>query len=576
MPRKASGEPKVKRVERPQPNGDIYIYEVTTLYNPQKRYNEHVSSRLLGKKSPDGTGIVPTRPRKPSKTAGITAMRKTVGAMDILEWIGRESGIDADVLASADKATAQKIISIARFWMANPDKTIRRIEEWQVSHVLPYQEGLSEDSCYALMKLLGQDISISQDYFRCRASHAQSRASVAVDSTTISSYSDLLNDVRFGYNKDGNGLASVKMLTLFSLKDHQPIAFSRQPGNIPDVISVLNALKQLSVLGMDKPMLVLDGGFFSEDNILGFIHAHTKFLVRGQLDGKWIFPELQSVDAEMTKPSNVCLDDPNLYCVTKRISHRFSYERRRTRGGRGGVQKGTAVTEEHRLYLHFVLDTEKARLDTALLIKEIQGVRQQLSDGVDAALLTKSERRIAERFLAIKHVRGRLAVSLDDDAILKETRFYGYFVLVSNEKMDASSALREYRLREKTEEGLRIDKQYNDAHVTGAKNTASLEGRFFCQFVAYGYEAFFQQRLNALKSSLAVPTGDPNHDRTETFKKEKALLNWLKGMSVAKLFDWFDAVQETTVNTAIGRTRWRTETVERDRLFLAKLGVIKC
>lgn len=47
-------------------------------------------------------------------------------------------------------------------------------------------------------------------------------------------------------------------------------------------------------------------------------------------------------------------------------------------------------------------------------------------------------------------------------------------------------------------------------------------------------------------------------------------------MSVAKLFDWFDAVQETTVNTAIGRTRWRTETVERDRLFLAKLGVIKC
>ncbi len=49
MPRKASGEPKVKRVECPQPNGDIYIYEVTTLYNPQKRYNEHVSSRLLGK-----------------------------------------------------------------------------------------------------------------------------------------------------------------------------------------------------------------------------------------------------------------------------------------------------------------------------------------------------------------------------------------------------------------------------------------------------------------------------------------------------------------------------------------------
>ena len=46
-------------------------------------------------------------------------------------------------------------------------------------------------------------------------------------------------------------------------------------------------------------------------------------------------------------------------------------------------------------------------------------------------------------------------------------------------------------------------------------------------------------------------------------------------MSIAKLMDWFDAVQETTVNTNIGKTRWKTETVERDRLFLRKLGVLK-
>ena len=141
--------------------------------------------------------------------------------------------------------------------------------------------------------------------------------------------------------------------------------------------------------------------------------------------------------------------------------------------------------------------------------------------------------------------------------------------------MDTFDALREYRLREKTEEGFRIDKQYNDAHVTRSKTTVSLEGRFFCQFVAYGYEEFFQNAVNKLKASLAVPTGDPAHDRSETFKKEKALLNWLNKMSVAKLFDWFDAVQETTVNTKFSRSRWTTETIERDRLFLSKLGVIK-
>ena len=50
MPRKASGKPKIKLIERHQPNGCIYVYEVTTVYNPEKRYNEHISSKLLGKK----------------------------------------------------------------------------------------------------------------------------------------------------------------------------------------------------------------------------------------------------------------------------------------------------------------------------------------------------------------------------------------------------------------------------------------------------------------------------------------------------------------------------------------------
>ena len=88
-------------------------------------------------------------------------------------------------------------------------------------------------------------------------------------------------------------------------------------------------------------------------------------------------------------------------------------------------------------------------------------------------------------------------------------------------------------------------------------------------------EEYFQSKINQVKESLAVPTGNPIHDNSDTFKKEKALLNWLNKMSVSKLFDWFDAIQETTVNSKIGKNRWRTETIERDRLFLRKLGVIK-
>ena len=57
-------------------------------------------------------------------------------------------------------------------------------------------------------------------------------------------------------------------------------------------------------------------------------------------------------------------------------------------------------------------------------------------------------------------------------------------------------------------------------------------------------------------------------------RKEKALLNWLNKMSIAKLMDWFDAVQETAINISFGKARSNPETIERDRLFLRIRGVL--
>ena len=492
--------------------------------------------------------------------------------MDILDWVGKASGIDEDLTAAADKGTALKLISIARFWTANPDKTIRRIEEWQIDHQIPYADGLSEDSCYLLMKELGQDISISQRYFHFRATHASSKASVAVDTTTISSYSEYLNDVRYGYNKDGNGLPAIKLLTLYSTKDQQPVAFSRQHGNIPDVISVQNALRQLSVLNMEKPLVVLDGGFFSEENILSFMHAHTKVLMRGQLDCKWILPELETMYDSMETPSNVCPYDSNVYGITVKTSHLFESERKRTRNG---IQQDDTLFEEHRVYLHFFLNVEKRQLDKAMLMDDIKRVKEQIENGVDYTLMSKGEKRIMDRYLLLRPYGDKLIVKLDDKAILKESKYLGFFVLVATEKMTTFEALTEYRLWERTEEGFRLDKQYNDAHVTRSKTTPSLEGRLFCQFVAYGYEAFLQNAVSKMKRTLAVPNGDQEHDKIGNLRKEKALLNWLNKMSIAKLMDWFDAVQETTININFSKIRWRTETIERDRLFLRLLGVLK-
>lgn len=85
MARKVSGKITTSQFRRTQKNGDVYIYERTLQYNPERGYTEQTASRLLGKIPAGGAEMKPTRPRSSS---GNIAVRKTIGAMDILEWAG--------------------------------------------------------------------------------------------------------------------------------------------------------------------------------------------------------------------------------------------------------------------------------------------------------------------------------------------------------------------------------------------------------------------------------------------------------------------------------------------------------
>lgn len=47
----------------------------------------------------------------------------------------------------------------------------------------------------------------------------------------------------------------------------------------------------------------------------------------------------------------------------------------------------------------------------------------------------------------------------------------------------------------------------------------------------------------------------------------------LKQRCIAHILDWFDCIETTNMQTAMGNYRWSTESVDRDRLFLEYLGV---
>ena len=61
MPAKPSGEIKTGIIRKKQNNGDIYIYERQTVYDPEKKYNRSLNSKLIAKIPKGSEEMVPTQ-----------------------------------------------------------------------------------------------------------------------------------------------------------------------------------------------------------------------------------------------------------------------------------------------------------------------------------------------------------------------------------------------------------------------------------------------------------------------------------------------------------------------------------
>ena len=99
MAKPITGKTHVGERREKRPNGDIYVYERITAYDEKTRRTCTVSQKLKGKIKSGTQEIVSTRPKKRKGKRGLVdATRQHTGLTDILEWVGKVSGIDNDVL----------------------------------------------------------------------------------------------------------------------------------------------------------------------------------------------------------------------------------------------------------------------------------------------------------------------------------------------------------------------------------------------------------------------------------------------------------------------------------------------
>ncbi len=513
MPKQISGKSHVGERREKRPNGDIYVYERITAYNEKTRKTYTVSQTLKGKIKEGTQELVPTRPKKRKGEGGVVdAIRRHTGLPDILEWVGEVSGIDDDVRTSFSEGDAAKILSIARYWIGSAGNTLPRLESWQVMHPLPYCEPISEDVYGNLFKNVGRNEDSVQRYFSFRATRLDKSPVLAFDSTTISTYSENQSEARRGFNKDGDGLNTIKLLTIYSVTAREPLAFAKQPGNVPDVISIKNTLVQLKCLSLETPLIVTDNGYYSQSNMMEFARSNVKFLTLVDPNIVWVRETVDALRETLAGMSSTCPFDPSVCGATSLRMHEFSRIRQRSRNGKVAGEKETF---SRRLYVHVYYSADNEAKKELTFRKNLLELKAQIEDGTTE--FTKSAQKKIDKYLICsrKGRGGKLKVGFNDEAIAEAKNYFGYFALVSNQTMDTFTTLENDRLREKIEELFAVQKGKLDGARPRTWYPDNLRGRQFVQFISLGYHCFLAKKIKEVQARLGK--NEPG--------KPKALLN---------------------------------------------------
>ncbi len=578
-----------------QKNGDVYIYERITAYNPETRKTYTVSKNLLGKILAGQTDMIPTRPKKastkqdskdiplnatePNKASvsvtvdyqlPVAASQGRVGSTDILNWIGKESGIAADLRNCFSQAEAQKVDSIAQYWLVTDGDTIPHLESWQLTHALPYPHGLTEDLCSRLFNDLALKYASSiQSLFSERAARcATNRPIIALDTSFVHAYTKSQDEFAVGLSNESGKQSSLKTLTMMDVDGWEPICFEQQPKNIDDVSFIKNSIDKLEALTGKNVLVVTDRGFESENFIGMFCKLGISFLTLAPISANWIRKAFNDAKSSITSDVNLCSFDRDKYCKTIKLNHTVECEHEPSCSDyKSGKMEPTTET----LYVHFVYSETTALAERVAFVDTIASLIKNVESGAE---LTEDQEQAVAKYLFVElddETGEVLSVSRNSKAIDERKQHFGYFALVSNSEQDCFTALKYYRMRARIENLYEVQMNTSDIKRPQVWTDESLRGYQFVQFVTVCYNCFFQQRINQLIDTLGV---DAEGKTPSEFKDEKALKIWLEEKSLRQILEWFDAVAQQRVITPLAKKVITTETIRRDQLFLKKLGVV--
>jgi transposase len=475
--------------QRDNRSGITYAYESVSYWDKEKKQSR-AKRTLIGRVDKETGAIIPTDgrgrkkqeipvPAKRGPAPTTHTARQFYGATYLFDAIGEKLGI-VDDLKQCFPDMEQQILSIIYYLILEDKNPLYRFEKWSQLHKHPYGQNISSQRSSEIFASITEEAK--NRFFRLQGRRRMDKEFWAYDITSISSYSEGLRQVQYGRNKEEDSLAQLNLALVFGEMSHLPFYYRKLAGNIPDAKTITNLLSEFAVLGYSKVKLVMDRGFYSEGNINALFKAHLKFLISAKMSLSLIRSQLDSI-YDRFRTFEHYNEKYELYCHTVQTEWQYTEHR---------PYKGDTLSESRRIYIHYYYNIDKAAEDEKSFDRKLIGLRKELEAG----------RRVPEhesqykKYFEVKTTPKRgTRVTVNEEAVAKAKRYYGYFALITNETMDAVTALELYRNKDVVEKAFGNLKERLNMRRALVSSEQSLDGKLFVQFVALIYLSYIKKQM---------------------------------------------------------------------------------
>ena len=472
-------------------SGITYVYESVSYWDREKK-QPRSKRTLIGRLNPITGEIVPTDGRgkrraqkeaDPIVRKGPVPVARTsrlfFGATYLLDQIGEVTGLTADLKACFPN-TYKQIQSIAYYLVLEDQNPLFRFKKWAAIHRHPYGKDIPSQRSTEIFQSVTEEAKMH--FFRLQGKRRAEKEYWAYDSTSISSRSETLRQVKYGKNKDDDHLPQINLALVFGEESRLPFYYRKLAGNIPDVKTIQELLRELDVLGYEKIKLVMDRGYYSADNINALFKKHLKFLCGTSSALSFVKEFIREIGSKKDHyeyyNSNL-----ELYVFSKTIAWDYEQER---------PYKGDVIKEERRMYLHLYFNPDKLADDGKTFNRKLDALKNELLSGRRVPEHEKDYRKYFE----IKETPKRgISLTVKQDAVDAAHERYGFFVLISNEVKDPVTSLILYRMRNVVEKAFWNVKERLNLKRTMTSSESSLEGKLFVEFVALIYLSYIQKKM---------------------------------------------------------------------------------